>query len=61
MLLWGVLVIAPHKIQARLLDELHCDHPGISLMKAVARNYFWWPGVEMRLRTQLKVAQLIRQ
>ena len=53
-LLWGIRVIAPRKIQARLLDELHRDHPGICRMKAVARSYFWWPGVDKSIENIAK-------
>ena len=29
-----------------LVKELHRDHPGASRMKAVARSYFWYPGLD---------------
>ncbi len=45
-LLWGIRVIIPEKLQEKLLQELHRDHPGITRMKAVARSYFWWPGLD---------------
>ena len=28
------------------MEELHKDHPGASRMKAVARSYFWYPGLD---------------
>ena len=40
-LLWGIRVIVPKKLQKKLLEELHKDHPGISRMKSVARSYIW--------------------
>ncbi len=39
-------MIIPEKLQEKLLQELHRDHPGITRMKAVARSYFGWPGLD---------------
>ena len=35
-LLWGLRIIIPTKLQARLLNEIHSTHPGIVKMKAAA-------------------------
>ena len=45
-LLWGIRVVIPKKLQQRVLEELHKDHPGIVRMKAIARSYHWWEGVD---------------
>ena len=45
-LLWGNRVVIPLKLRDRLLEELHKDHPGASRMKAIARSYFWYPGLD---------------
>ena len=56
-LLWGTRVIIPVKQQHKLLDDLHRDHPGITKMKAVARSYFWWPGLDSHIATLVKRCQ----
>ena len=42
-LFWGTRVVVPGNLRFKLLEELHCNHPGIARMKAVARSYMLWP------------------
>ena len=46
-LMWGIRVIIPAKLQSAVLQSLHMGHPGITRMKATARSYFWWNGLDL--------------
>ena len=41
--LWGTRVVIPESLRSTLLLDLHSDHMGIVRMKAMARQYLWWP------------------
>ena len=43
---WGLRVVIPPSLRARLVNELHQEHTGIVQMKAVARSYFWYPRLD---------------
>ena len=53
-LLWGIRVVIPRKLQARILEDLHRDHPGTSRMKSLARSHFWWPGLDKQIESHAK-------
>lgn len=56
-LLWGIRVVVPQRLRAKLLDELHKDHPGVVRMKSVARSYMWWPGLDKDIQNLVKTCQ----
>ena len=45
-ILWGKHVIIPQKLQSRLLGELLVGHISVCRIKALARNFIWWCGLD---------------
>ncbi|XP_026142558.1 uncharacterized protein K02A2.6-like [Carassius auratus] len=60
-LMWGMRVVVPLKLQKRVLEELHTGHPGIVRMKAIARSYVWWPGIDADIELCVKMCQSCQQ
>ena len=52
--LWGIRVVVPAVLRGRLLNELHWEHPGICSMKAIARSFMWWPGLDREIELVVK-------
>ena len=44
----------PQKYQARMLNELHNQHPGIVRMKALSRIHVWFPGIDSHIEQAVK-------
>ena len=52
--LWGARVVIPQRGRMQLLKELHEIHSGITKMKALARGFIWWPGIDADLENEVK-------
>lgn len=53
-IMWGNRVIVPPKLRKKMLEELHTGHLGVVKMKAMARSYVWWPGLDAQIEEKCK-------
>ncbi|XP_060092539.1 uncharacterized protein K02A2.6-like, partial [Heteronotia binoei] len=60
-LLWGSRVVIPPPLQRRVLESLHETHLGIVRMKALARSYVWWPGMDGEIESWVRRCQTCQE
>ena len=54
-ILWGLRVIIPPSLRAKMLKELHWEHPGVCGMKAIARTCVWWPKMDEEIEEVVRL------
>ena len=47
--MFGDRVVIPTLLRPRVVNQFHYGHPGIARMKAIARSYAYWPGMDAEL------------
>ena len=52
--IWGFRVVVPEKLRSRIIEELHEGHVGVVKVKALARNYVWWPKIDREIEELTK-------
>ncbi|UYV72834.1 K02A2.6-like [Cordylochernes scorpioides] len=57
ILLLGTRVVIPRKFRAKIKTELHQGHLGVVKMKALARNFIWWPGIDREIEEITRVCR----
>ncbi|UYV64177.1 K02A2.6-like [Cordylochernes scorpioides] len=57
ILLLGTRVVIPRKFKAKIKAELHQGHLGVVKMKALARNFVWWPGIDREIEEIARVCR----
>ena len=56
-ILWGTRVIIPEPGREAVIQELHEGHPGMTRMKALARMYVWWPGIDAEIEKSVQLCE----
>ena len=59
--LWGNRVVIPTELRQEVLKLLHQNHPGMTVMKAVARSYIRWPGMDTNIEEIVRTCNLCQQ
>uniref|UniRef100_A0A1B0GIL7 RNA-directed DNA polymerase n=1 Tax=Lutzomyia longipalpis TaxID=7200 RepID=A0A1B0GIL7_LUTLO len=58
VLLRGTQVIIPKELRGKMVKSLHSTHLGIVNMKVLARNYMWWPKMDLDLERAVRECEI---
>ena len=61
IIFWQHRVIIPPPLRRRIIEELHVGHPGVVRMKAIARSYVWFPGIDEEIEKHVKTCSQCAQ
>ncbi|XP_055604189.1 uncharacterized protein K02A2.6-like [Uranotaenia lowii] len=50
-------LVIPSEFRKRCLDQIHQGHPGIQRMKAIARSYVYWSGLDSDVTSYVKLCR----
>lgn len=57
-LFWGYRIIIPGSLREQILEQLHKTHLGVVKIKALARSYVWWPGVDTDIEDRVRACRI---
>ncbi|XP_054279190.1 uncharacterized protein K02A2.6-like [Macrosteles quadrilineatus] len=60
-ILWGNRVVIPPTHQKEIILLLHSEHPGESRMKALARSFVWWPGLDRQIEDMVSTCSICQK
>ena len=57
-IMWRDRVIIPNACRDKVIEQLHDGHPGIHVMKAIARSLVWYPKIDVDITNIVKSCQI---
>ncbi|GBO98752.1 Uncharacterized protein K02A2.6 [Eumeta japonica] len=60
-MVYNYRIVIPYALQKSILYELHEGHLGVVKMKSIARNYVYWPGLDVEIEALCQACEPCRQ